>query len=188
MYGAAVLGDVQVRGMGPEDLEQVRAIYAEGVAGRNATFETEVPEASTLAARWLADQRWVAEGSGRPGQPDRLLGWAAVSPVSQRACYAGVGESTVYVTTSAHGAGVGRALLEHLVRAADTGGLWTLQATVFPENLASLRLHRAAGFREVGVRDRIARLDGRWRDTVLLERRRDEPVTSSTRSATVLPR
>jgi len=167
MYGAAVLSDVRVRPMRPEDLEQVRSVYAEGVAGRGATFETEVPEAATLAARWLPDHRWVAERAGQ------VLGWTAVSPVSARACYAGVGESTVYIASAAHGAGLGRALLEHLVRAADSGGLWTLQASVFPENLASLHLHHAVGFRTVGVRSRIARLDGRWRDTVLLERRRD---------------
>lgn len=167
MYGARVPSDVQVREMHPEDLGQVRAVYAEGVAGRGATFETEVPEESVLAARWLPDHRWVAERDGQ------VLGWAAVSPVSTRACYAGVGESTVYVASAAQGSGVGRALLEHLVDAADTGGLWTLQASVFPENLASLHLHHAVGFRTVGVRARIARLDGRWRDTVLLERRRD---------------
>lgn len=167
MYGAPVLTDVGVRAMRPEDLEQVRGIYAEGVAGRGATFETEVPEASELAARWLVDHRWVAERGGR------VLGWTAVSPVSTRACYAGVGESTVYVASAAHGSGVGRTLLEHLVRAADAGGLWTLQASVFPENLASLHLHHDVGFRTVGVRSRIARLDGVWRDTVLLERRRD---------------
>lgn len=167
MYGAAVLSDVRVRRMRAEDLEQVRSVYAEGVAGRGATFETEVPEASALAARWLPEHRWVAERSGQ------VLGWTAVSPVSTRACYAGVGESTVYVASAAHGGGVGRALLEHLVDAADTGGLWTLQASVFPENLASLHLPHVVGFRTVGVRSRIARLDGRWRDTVLLERRRD---------------
>lgn len=167
MYGAPVLTDVQVRAMRPEDHEQVRGIYAEGVAGRGATFETEVPDASVLAARWLADHRWVAERAGE------VLGWTAVSPVSARACYAGVGESTVYVASAAHGSGVGRTLLEHLVRAADAGGLWTLQASVFPDNHASLHLHHAVGFRTVGVRARIARLDGVWRDTVLLERRRD---------------
>ncbi len=167
MYRARVLSDVQVRAMRPEDHEQVRGIYAEGVAGRGATFETQVPPASVLAARWLAEHRWVAEHDGR------VLGWTAVSPVSTRACYAGVGESTVYVASAAHGAGVGRTLLEHLVRAADDGGLWTLQASVFPENLASLHLHHAVGFRTVGVRSRIARLDGVWRDTLLLERRRD---------------
>lgn len=167
MYGAPVLTDVQARAMRPEDLEQVRVIYAEGVEGRGATFETEVPEASVLAARWLVDHRWVAE------RGEQVLGWAAVSPISTRACYAGVGESTVYVASAAHGSGVGRLLLEHLVGAADAGGLWTLQASVFPENLASLHLHHGAGFRTVGVRSRIARLDGVWRDTVLLERRRD---------------
>lgn len=152
--------------MTPDDLVAVRAVYAEGLAGRNATFETEVPQPDALAARWLPGHRWVAEREGR------VVGWAAVAPVSARACYAGVGESTVYVAAAAQGSGVGRLLLARLVREADSGGLWTLQASVFPENAASLALHHAAGFRTVGVRSRIARLDGVWRDTVLLERRR----------------
>lgn len=160
--------DVTTRAMTDADLPQVRTIYAEGVATRQATFETEVPEATVLRDRWLPDHRWVAEVDGE------VVGFSTVSPTSARACYAGVGEGAVYVAAAARGRGVGKALLHRQVTEADAGDLWTLQASVFPENRASLALHRAAGYRTLAVRSRIARLDGEWRDTVLLERRRDD--------------
>jgi phosphinothricin acetyltransferase len=100
-----------------------------------------------------------------------VLGWAALSPASSRSVYAGVAEVSVYVAASARGTGLGRALLEELVRASEAAGLWTLQAGVFPENEASIRLHLACGFRRVGLRDKPGRLRGRWRDVLLLERR-----------------
>ena len=150
------------------DLPAVRAIYAEGIATRLATFETEVPDAATLAGKWLPGHRWVAEAGGE------VVGWTAVSPVSARACYAGVGESSVYVAASSRGLGVGGLLLRRQVDEADRGGLWTLQTAIFPENTVSLALHHRAGYRTVGVRERIARLDGAWRDTVLLERRKGD--------------
>jgi len=100
------------------------------------------------------------------------VGWAAAAPTSTRSCYAGVAETSVYVAEQFQGRGVGRALVQRQVAAADEGGLWTLQTSIFPENIASLELHYAAGFRMVGVRERIARLHGEWRDTVLIERRR----------------
>ena len=112
----------------------------------------------------LPEPRLVAVGG-------RVLGWAALSPVSDRCCYAGVAEDSVYVAPDAHGHGVGRALLEHLVRDAERAGIWTIQAGMFPENAASVALHRRCGFRVVGVRERLGRLDGRWRDVLLLERR-----------------
>ena len=161
---------VTTRAMTDGDLPVVRDIYAEGVATRNATFETEVPEPAALADRWLPGHRWVAEAEVDGVR--RVVGWTAVSPVSARACYAGVGEGTVYVAAAARGRGVGKALLFRQVTEADAGGLWTLQATIFPENRASLALHHAAGYRTLAVRPRIARLDGAWRDTVLMERRR----------------
>ena len=157
--------DVLVRALAEPDWPAVRRIYAEGIATGDATFETEVPEAGTLAAKWLPGHRWVAEVDGR------VAGWTAVSPTSTRACYAGVGETSVYVGAGARGRGVGRALLHRQVTAADAGGLWTLQTSIFPENRASLALHHRAGYRTVGVRERIARQHGVWRDTVLLERR-----------------
>ncbi len=168
-------GDVRTRAMTEADLPRVQEIYAEGITGRQATFETEVPALDALRERWLPGHRWVAElvgDGGDDGEPGRVVGWTGVSPVSPRACYAGVGETTVYVAGDASGRGVGRALLHRQVTEADAGGLWTLQAVVFPENRASLALHRSAGYRVLAVRPRIARLDGRWRDTVLLERRR----------------
>ncbi len=160
--------DVRTRAMSADDLERVREVYAEGVATRLATFETEVPGAAELRDRWLPGHRWVAELDGE------VVGFTAVSPTSTRACYAGVGETSVYVAAASRGRGVGKALLHRQVTEADAGGLWTLQTSVFPENRSSLALHRAAGYRTLAVRSRIARLDGQWRDTVLLERRREE--------------
>jgi len=158
--------DVTTRAMTDADLAVVRDIYAEGVATRNATFETEVPTAKALVAKWLADHRWVAELDGR------VVGWTAISPVSSRPCYAGVGETSVYVAATARGRGVGKALLWRQVNEADEGGLWTLQTAIFPENRASSALHHQAGYQTLAVHSRIAKLDGVWRDTVLLERRR----------------
>ena len=146
----------------------VRDIYAEGVATRNATFETVVPSARKLAEKWLPEHRWVAEHDGT------VVGWAAAAPVSDRECYAGVAETSVYVTESARGRGVGKALLHRQVTEADRSGLWTLQTSIFPENRASIALHHSAGYRTLAVRPRIAQLDGVWRDTVLLERRRED--------------
>ena len=158
-------GDVAVRPVADADLPTVLDIYAEGLATRNATFETTVPTAAQLRARWLPDLAWVAEVDGR------VVGWTAVTPVSTRECYAGVGETSVYVATAAQGRGVGRALLHTQVNEADAAGMWTLQTSIFPENRASLALHRSAGYRTLAVRTRIAQLDGGWRDTVLMERR-----------------
>ena len=157
--------DVTVRPLGAGDWPAVRGIYAEGIATRIATFETSVPSRATLEAAWLPGHRWVAEIEGT------VAGWAAVARVSSRECYAGVGETSVYVGEGFRGRGVGTALLHRQVTAADDGDLWMLQTSIFPENRTSLTLHHSAGFRTVGVRERIARLDGIWRDTILLERR-----------------
>jgi L-amino acid N-acyltransferase YncA/DNA-binding transcriptional ArsR family regulator len=162
--------DVTTRAMTDADLPVVRDIYAEGVATRNATFETDVPPLDVLAGKWLPGHRWVAETVDSDGPA--VVGWTGVSPVSSRSCYAGVGETSVYVTEGARGRGVGKALLFRQVTEADAGGLWTLQTSIFPENRASIALHHAAGYRTLAVRPRIAQLDGAWRDTVLLERRR----------------
>jgi L-amino acid N-acyltransferase YncA/DNA-binding transcriptional ArsR family regulator len=158
-------GDVTVRPVTDGDLDRVLAIYAEGIATRNATFETKVPTTEQLRARWLPDLAWVAVLDGE------VVGWTAVMPVSSRECYAGVGETAVYVAESARGRGVGKALLHTQVNTADAAGMWTLQTSIFPENRASLALHRSAGYRTLAVRSRIGQLDGVWRDTVLMERR-----------------
>lgn len=156
---------VRVRALSEADWPAVRHIYAQGIATRNATFEIRVPTRETLDRKWLPEHRWVAEVDGA------VAGWAAISPVSPRACYAGVGENSLYVGEDFRGKGVGKALIHRQVTAADDGGLWTLQSAIFPENKASIALHRSAGFRTVGMRERIAQLDGVWRDTVLIERR-----------------
>jgi len=167
--------DVAVRPLGEQDWPHVRRIYGEGIATGHATFETVVPAQAYLEQTWLPGHRWVAEVGGE------VAGWAAISAVSNRACYAGVGDTSVYVGTRHRGRGVGKALVLRQVTEADHGGLWTLQAAIFPENRASVALHRAAGFRTVGVRERIGRLNGVWRDTVLLERRVGSPAGAEAR-------
>jgi phosphinothricin acetyltransferase len=148
-----------------EDWPAVDAIWAEGISTRNATFETETPSWETFDATRHSAHRLVAE------EGDELLGWAALAPVSRRPCYEGVVENSVYVAATARGRGIGTSLMEALVASADAGGIWTIQTNVFPENTASVRLHEHVGFRVVGRRDRIARLDGVWRDTLFMERR-----------------
>jgi L-amino acid N-acyltransferase YncA len=156
---------IELRALTENDWTAVADIYWDGMRDGLATFETEVPMWDAWDAAHLPDRRLVAEWLGE------VVGWAALSPVSKRRCYAGVAENTVYVGREARGRGVGRALLEKLVGDADAAGIWTIQTSVFPENHASLALHERCGFRVVGTRERIARRDGVWRDTVLLERR-----------------
>jgi L-amino acid N-acyltransferase YncA len=148
----------------------VARIYEEGIATGNATFETEVPSWEAWDGTHLAEHRFVAELGGR------VIGWIALSPVSRRPCYAGVAEISVYVAEAARGNGVGTGLLAAVVESAEREGLWTLQTSVFPENEPSLALLRGCGFRTVGTRERIGRLHGAWRNTVLVERR-SEVVT-----------
>jgi L-amino acid N-acyltransferase YncA len=157
--------DVRVRPVTDADMPHVLTIYDQGLATRNATFETALPTAKQLRAKWIPELAWVAELDGQ------VVGWTAVTRVSDRACYAGVGETSVYVAERARGRGVGKSLLHTQVTGADAAGLWTLQTSIFPENRASLALHRSAGYQTLAVRTRIAQLDGVWRDTVLLERR-----------------
>jgi L-amino acid N-acyltransferase YncA/DNA-binding transcriptional ArsR family regulator len=158
--------DVSIRALTDDDWDDVRRIYRQGMDTGVATFETEVPSTRSLDARWLPGHRWVAEIDGR------VAGWAAAAPTSSRACYAGVIETSVYVDEAHRGRGVGKALLHRQVTAADRDdALWTLQTSIFMENRASVALHHQAGFRTVGVRERIAQRNGRWHDTVFLERR-----------------
>ncbi len=143
----------------------VCSIYLEGISTGQATFETEAPPWESWDAAHLSFGRLVAR------EEDKLIGWAALSPISRRHAYSGVAEVSVYVARNNRGQGVGRALLERLIVESEGNGIWTLQAVVFPENAATLALHQACGFREVGRRERIAKLKGVWRDTILLERR-----------------
>jgi phosphinothricin acetyltransferase len=158
-------GHVTVAPLLPEHWPAVEAIYADGIATGDATFETATPSWQAWDEGHLPCCRLVAVLEGR------VLGWAALSPVSRREVYRGVAEVSVYVAGGHRGRGVGSLLMRSLVDASEAAGLWTLQASVFPENRATLRLHEAFGFRVLGRRERIARQHGRWRDTVLLERR-----------------
>ena len=145
---------------------QVRAIYEAGIATGNATFETQAPEWDAWDRAHLPHSRLVAlDESGA------VLGWVALSPVSSRLVYAGVAEESIYIAASARGQGVGRHLLQALVTSSEAHGIWTLQASTFEENAASIALHERVGFRIVGYRERIAQRHGTWRNTVLLERR-----------------
>jgi len=151
--------------MRPSDWDDARAIYLQGIAAGQATFETEAPSWEGWDANHLAFARLVVRDD------ERVIGWAALSPVSARRAYAGVAEISVYVAFDKHGTSVGRQLLEALISESERNGIWTLQAVMFAENQASVALHRACGFREVGRRERISKLNGVWRDTILLERR-----------------
>jgi len=157
--------DFVIEPMTTEDWEQVRAIYEEGIRSGNATFETSAPDWEQWDKAHLPFGRLVARSRGV------VVGWAALSPVSARKAYAGVAESSIYVSVSVQGKGVGTALQQELTRQSEAHGIWTLQGVVFAENTASLALLKKSGFREVGRRERISQLDGRWRDTILLERR-----------------
>ena len=154
--------------MRADDWEQVRSIYLEGIDGGDSTFETDAPSWENWNEGHLQFARLVM----RDGES--VVGWAALSPVSKRLVYRGVAEVTVYVTESARGKGIGHALLEALIDESEKNDIWTLQASIFPENVASVELHLRCGFREVGRRERIAMLKGVWRDTILFERRRRE--------------
>ena len=153
------------------DWPAVRRIYQEGIDTGHATFESEAPDWEGFNTTRLPGHRFVAETTGAG-----ILGWAAVSPVSARPAYSGVVEHSVYIATDARGRGLGAALLRALAESTEADGIWTIQASVFPENEASLKLHLANGYVVVGRRHRIARmthgpLNGHWRDTVLIERR-----------------
>jgi phosphinothricin acetyltransferase len=165
---------IRVDPLRPSDWGDVRRIFLEGIATGNATFETEAPDWETWDRAHRSDCRLIARDAAAVASartPFSVLGWAALTRVSQRRAYDGVAEVSVYVAASARGKGVGTALLGELVRASEAAGVWTLQAGIFPENAASIAIHEACGFRRVGLRERIARLHGVWRDVVLLERR-----------------
>lgn len=159
---------LRVRPLTRDDWDRVKAIYAEGIATGLATFETELPDWESWDGSHLSEPRVVAEAG------EEVVGWAALSPVSDRCAHGGVAEVSVYVDPDHRGRGVGGRLLGRLVEESEEAGYWTLQAGIFPENEASVRLHEKHGFRTVGRRERLGRgRDGEWRDVLLLERRSD---------------
>ncbi|SFK61295.1 phosphinothricin acetyltransferase [Halobacillus dabanensis] len=157
--------EIFIDDMLPEDWEEVRKIYCEGIATGNATFQKEVPSWGEWDNSHTPECRIVARSKGE------ILGWAALSPVSNRCVYAGVAEVSVYVSQISEGKGIGSFLLKSLIEKSEDNGFWTLQSGIFPENVSSLKIHYKNGFREVGRRERIGEMDGMWRDTILLERR-----------------
>jgi phosphinothricin acetyltransferase len=150
--------------MKPSDWEAVKEIYEEGIATGNATFQQSAPTWHEWNSTHLQHSRIVAKDNN-------VLGWAALTPVSGRCVYAGVAEVSVYVSDKARGKGLGKQLLQKLVDESEANNIWTLQAGIFPENIASIKIHEACGFRILGKRERIGKMNGIWRDTVLLERR-----------------
>ncbi len=157
--------DFIIEPMQAEDWASVKAIYLEGIATGNATFETSAPEWAEWDAKHRADCRLVARSNGV------VIGWTALSPVSSRCVYAGVAEESVYIGESARGQGVGKVLLNAVIAESEKAGIWTIQTGIFPENVTSLSLHKACGFRELGIRERIGQMNGVWRDVVFMERR-----------------
>jgi phosphinothricin acetyltransferase len=156
---------IEIDKMDAADWPEVRAVYLDGIATGNATFELDAPDWTAWDDSHLAFARLVAR------KDNRVLGWAALTPVSGRCVYSGVAEVSVYVSASARGNGLGGDLLRRLIEESEQHGIWTLQAGIFPENIASLSIHQRCGFREVGRRERLGKLKGVWRDVILLERR-----------------
>lgn len=159
------MGEIQIRTLTPDDWERVRLIYLDGIATGQATFEARAPSWGEWDTAHLPAPRLAATSE------KHVVGWAALSPVSSRAVYTGVAEVSVYVDSDWRGKQIGKALLERLVVESEQNAIWTLQASIFPANIASMALHKSCGFREVGRRERIGRMSGVWRDTILLERR-----------------
>lgn len=151
--------------MNPDDWTEVSKIYAEGIDTGFATFETNVPTYKSWDAAHLKTCRFVAESNGK------IIGWAALSPVSSRCVYGGVAEVSVYVGQKCRGLGLGELLMNRLISESEMEGIWTLQSGIFPENEGSIKLHKKVGFRYIGKRERVGKLAGEWKDNVLFERR-----------------
>lgn len=156
---------MNIRKMTPQDWDAVSRIYEEGIATGFATFETSIPTYDSWDAAHMNSCRLVATES------DNILGWAALSPVSSRCVYGGIGEVSVYVGDHAREKGVGKLLLQTLIRESEAEGLWTIQSGIFPENVGSIELHKKVGFRYIGKRERVGKLHGTWKDNLLFERR-----------------
>lgn len=154
-----------IRNLLKEDYEEVKAIYLQGIATGNATFETKAKEWNVWDSSYLSHSRLVVEEQGL------VIGWAALSHISTRAVYAGVAEVSVYIRDGYQGRKIGGFLLEQLVKESEKNGIWTLLSSIFPENQSSIRIHENNVFRTIGVRHKIAQLNGVWRDTLLMERR-----------------
>ncbi len=159
------MSELQIGAMEASDWNAVRAVLEEGIASRLATFETSAPGWEAWDSSHLPECRFVARREGS------MIGWAALSPISQRCIYSGVAEVSIYITGNARRQGIGKTLLQELIAGSEKAGIWTLQAGLFPENRASVALHRSCGFREVGLRERLGKLDGEWKDVLLMERR-----------------
>jgi len=156
---------IEIQPMLPAHAPQVLEIYRQGIASRNATFETETPDWGHFDLRFLPHSRLIAK------EENELLGWAAVVAVSARDCYKGVAEVSVYVQQGHQRKGVGRELLIALIKETEKNGIWSLLSVIHEENRASIHLHEQCGFRYIGYRERIAKLDGIWRTTVMMEKR-----------------
>jgi L-amino acid N-acyltransferase YncA len=156
---------VSIRPFRRGDWSAVATIYGQGLAGGNATFETKVPDYNTFTGKFHSHLFWVAV------EKDVVVGWAGLQPVSAREVYKGVTEVTIYVGIDHAGSGIGTLLMKHLIHESELAGIWTLYASIFPENTTSIKLHEAAGFRRIGYREKIAQLHGKWRDTILFEKR-----------------
>ena len=154
-----------LRNMESSDVPAVLEIYAYGLETRMATFETELPTWDQLDQKWHKHSRFVFEQAGE------VVGWVALNPVSNREVYRGVAEISIYVAKNFWGQGIGSQLMHRVIQSSEQNGIWTLYSSMFPENTATVRLHHKFGFRKVGIRKKIASLDGVWRDTLIMERR-----------------
>lgn len=159
------MGEIILRPMLAADWPSVAKIYEEGIATGIATFETKVPTFKDWDNAHMANCRFVAKSGAM------TLGWAALSPVSSRCVYGGVAEVSIYIGKKSRGKGIGRLLLEHLITSSEKEGIWTLQSGIFPSNIGSIKVHKAVGFRRIGKRKRIGKLNGHWIDNILFERR-----------------
>tara|TARA_R110002051_G_scaffold183009_3_gene252506 strand:- start:348 stop:848 length:501 start_codon:yes stop_codon:yes gene_type:complete len=159
------MNKITIRKMSATDWDSVAGIYKEGIATGFATFETTVPSFETWDKAHMNSCRLVEKIS------NTILGWVALSPVSNRCVYGGVAEVSVYISKASRGKGIGKLLLKHLIDASEQDGIWTLQSGIFPTNHGSIKVHEAVGFRRIGTRERVGKLNGTWIDNVLFERR-----------------